>query len=98
MSRSARSNSSRTRRQAQHSKKSPPGIRLRIASASSLIVFKAFADRPQDWIDIESVIVRSGSRIDWQWVETQLRTLLELKGEPAALERLASLRKKLARS
>jgi len=73
------------------------GIRLRIASPSSLIVFKVFAGRPKDWSDVEGIIVRSGRVIDWQWVETQLRALLELKGDSAPLERLASLRTRLAR-
>lgn len=72
------------------------GERLRLVSPGSLVVFKAFADRPQDWLDIEGVIVKSGERIDWHAVEAQLRVLLELKGDPGAFERLVALRKQLA--
>jgi hypothetical protein len=72
-----------------------PGVRLRLASPSALVVFKAFADRPQDWIDLEGVIAKSGTRIDWGTVDAQLGILLDLKGDRSALDRLAQLRAKL---
>jgi hypothetical protein len=33
-------------------------------SAEDLVVLKAFADRPQDWLDIEGVIVRQGAGLN----------------------------------
>ncbi len=35
-----------------------PGAVLRTCSATDLVVHKAFAGRPQDWVDIEGVLVR----------------------------------------
>jgi hypothetical protein len=71
-----------------------PGQRLRLATPGALVVFKAFADRPQDWQDIEGVIVKSGARIDWEQVRGQLKILLDLKGDMSALDRLDALRER----
>ncbi|NBV47290.1 MAG: hypothetical protein EBR86_17055 [Planctomycetia bacterium] len=68
------------------------GITLRTVSAEDLIVMKAFAARPKDWVDIEGVIIRQGNRLDWSLIESQLRPLVELKEEPEILERLSRLR------
>lgn len=68
------------------------GVKLRLASAGALVVFKAFADRPQDWLDIEGIIVKSGSQIDWIETRADLAQILELKGDARALERLDALR------
>jgi hypothetical protein len=67
------------------------GLRLRLAGPGSLVVFKAFADRPQDWLDIEGIVAKSGRAIDWPEVRDELAGLLELKGERAALGRLDEL-------
>jgi hypothetical protein len=40
----------------------PPDISLRTCSAEDLIVLKAFADRPKDWMDIEGIIVPPARR------------------------------------
>lgn len=74
-----------------------PGVRLRLASPSALIVFKAFAGRPQDWLDIEGILARSGDRVDWPAVRNELAWLLELKGDAATLERLEALRQRAMR-
>lgn len=73
-----------------------PGHRLRLASPGSLVVFKAFADRPQDWLDLEGIIIRSGQQIDWAATQAQLKVLLELKEDLSALDRLVALRNRLS--
>ena len=60
-------------------------------SAEDLIVLKAFADRPQDWIDVENVLIRQGDRLDRDLVVQELEPLVALKEEPAILERLKTL-------
>jgi hypothetical protein len=54
---------------------------LRTCSAEDLVVLKAFADRPQDWLDIEGVLVRQGRSLDRAQVIDELLPLLELKEE-----------------
>ena len=70
----------------------PAGIPLRTCSAEDLIVLKAFAGRPKDWMDIEGVIIRQSGRLDWPYVRTQLAPLAELKEEPELMERLERTR------
>lgn len=59
-------------------------------SAEDLIVHKAFADRPQDWLDIEGILMRHGSQLNQNQVWIELEPLVELKEEPAILDRLRS--------
>ena len=61
-----------------------PGVALVTCSAEDLIVLKAFANRMQDWLDIEGVIVRQGANLDRSLVWEELGPLLELKEDPQA--------------
>ncbi len=70
----------------------PPDVSLRTCSAEDLIVLKAFADRPKDWVDIEGVIVRQARQLDWPYVRAQLAPLAELKDAPELLDRLEQTR------
>jgi hypothetical protein len=64
------------------------GIELRTCSAEDLIVHKAFASRPQDWVDVEGVVVRQQGRLNWAQVRADLGELVALKGEPEILVEL----------
>jgi len=64
---------------------------IRTCSAEDLIVLKAFASRPQDWIDIEKVIIRQGQRLDRILILEELIPLSELKEEPEILEHVERL-------
>lgn len=64
------------------------GVRLRLCSPGALVVFKVFADRPQDWLDVEGIVAKSASSIDWDEVRADLAELLQLKGDTSALGRL----------
>ena len=64
------------------------GLRLRLCSPDALIVFKVFAGRAQDWLDVEGIVAKSGARIDWNGVRADLRMLLQLKEDAESLPRL----------
>ena len=64
------------------------GAAFTTCSAEDLVVLKAFADRVQDWLDIEGVIVRQGRRLNRTLVLEELRPLLELKEDDEAESRL----------
>lgn len=66
-----------------------PGAILRTCSAEDLIVHKAFAARPQDWVDIEGVILRQHGQMKWPEIWGELAELAELKKEPELLSELA---------
>jgi hypothetical protein len=67
------------------------GVTLSTCSAEDLIVHKAFADRPKDWLDIEGIVVRQMGRVDEGLVLEELRPLLVLKGAPEVEERLRTV-------
>jgi hypothetical protein len=71
------------------------GLSLRTASAEDVIVLKAFADRPQDWGDIEGILVRQKTRLNWRQIEQELKPLCELKEAPEIPDRLQQLRETL---
>ena len=69
-----------------------PGIEIRTCSAEDLIVLKLFASRPLDIHDAESVAIRQNNRLDWDYIEEQLRPLAEVKDQPEILRELVRLR------
>lgn len=71
-------------------------IILITCSAEDLIVLKAFADRTQDWADIEGIILRQGKKLDWNYIEKEITPLCELKESPHILVKLRELNKKLS--
>lgn len=68
-----------------------PGVSLTICSAEDLVTLKAFAGRPQDWLDIEGIVVRQGAALNQVQVLAELRPLLELKDDTTATPRLLEL-------
>jgi hypothetical protein len=54
---------------------------IRTCSAEDLVVMKSFAARPQDWIDVEGILIRQRGRLDWSYIHLQFDPLAELKGE-----------------
>ncbi|PYP42555.1 MAG: hypothetical protein DMD43_02440, partial [Gemmatimonadetes bacterium] len=71
------------------------GVSLRTCSAEDLIVHKAFAARPQDWVDVEGVILKQRGRLAWPQIWSELNELAALKEEPELLE---ALRRVVART
>jgi hypothetical protein len=67
------------------------GGSITTCSAEDLIVHKAFAGRPQDWLDIDSIALRQGDALDRGLVLEEAGPLLELKEAPEDLRRLESL-------
>ncbi len=64
---------------------------IKTCSAEDLVVLKAFASRPQDWIDVEKVIIRQGERLNRPLIIEELTPLAELKEDPQILENVQSL-------
>lgn len=70
----------------------PPDVSLRTCSAEDVLVLKAFADRPKDWVDVDGIIIRQSGQIDWAYVHHHLAPLAELKEAPEILRRLEERR------
>ena len=71
-----------------------PDAVLRTCSAEDLVVLKAFASRPQDWVDVESIAVRLRSTLDWNLVFEELEPLAAARELPGLLDRLHRLQNK----
>ncbi len=71
-----------------------PGVRLRLCTAEDLIVYKAFAGRPLDWADVESVIAKDRRRkLDWPYIHAQIVPLAKLKDDAEIVPKLDELRR-----
>ena len=57
-------------------------------SAEDLVVHKAFAGRDLDWGDVERILIRQHGRLNLAQIRSELKPLLELKGESDALDKL----------
>jgi hypothetical protein len=68
-----------------------PELGIRTCSAEDLVIMKLFALRPTDVRDAEGVVARQGNRLDWKYIEDQLRPLAEIKNDPAILATLERL-------
>lgn len=71
-----------------------PEVLLRTCSAEDLIVLKAFANRLQDWADVERIITRQSPNLDWIYLLEQLGPLVALKETPEILNRLHEMRRR----
>lgn len=71
--------------------------RLRTCSAEDLAVMKAYASREQDWLDLETIAIRQGPKLNWDLILSELRPLAELKPEVDIPGELDRRRRKLAR-
>ena len=74
-----------------------PDLELATCSAEDLIVFKAFAGRPRDWLDIEGIVTRQGAGLDAMLIWHELLPLLELKEDAETEGRLRRLFASLSR-
>lgn len=72
-----------------------PGVRLVTASAEDLVVLKSFAGRDRDWGDVEGILVRQTSRLDWDYIRTELELLCELQESAEPLAHLEQLRRRI---
>ena len=70
-----------------------PDAVLRLCSAEELIVMKAFADRLQDQLDVQRILIRQGvENLDWEYILFYLSPLCQLKGAPEIVKKLEALR------
>jgi hypothetical protein len=71
-----------------------PRRSLITASAEDTIVLKAIADREQDWVDIQGILVRQYGQLDWEYINRELAQLCELKDDSRPFDELEERRRK----
>ena len=65
----------------------PEGVALRTCSAEDLLVHKCFANRDQDWVDVDGILVRQKDKLDLELVRRELKPLVDLKEDPQIIKR-----------
>jgi predicted nucleotidyltransferase len=70
------------------------GVPIRICTAEDLIVHKAIANREQDWIDIEGVLIRQHAKLDQAYILNWLRQFAAALETPDIVTRYEQLRAK----
>jgi len=71
-----------------------PGARVKICRPEDLIVMKAFADRPQDWLDVKGILIRQKEKpLDWGHIRKHLKVLAKAKESPELVDKLEAMRK-----
>lgn len=63
-----------------------PGLILPCCTAEDLFIMKAFAGRPRDWLDAESIAFRQ-AQLDTKYILDHLADLCEMKNAPDILDR-----------
>ena len=67
------------------------GASITTCSAEDLIVFKAFAGRDRDWVDIDGIVARQATKLDARLVFDELIPLVALKADATTVPRLERL-------
>jgi hypothetical protein len=71
------------------------GQKFRVASAEDVVIMKVIAGRPQDWQDVEGIVVKQGRKLDWDYIHENLDPLLESMEAPQRSTQLSELRTRL---
>ncbi len=66
--------------------------KLLTCSAEDLLIYKVFAGRDRDWVDVKGILKRQKGSLDWSQIEAVLPELCEIKGASENLERLRDCR------
>ncbi|MCX6028936.1 MAG: nucleotidyltransferase [Chloroflexi bacterium] len=67
------------------------GIPARVCTAEDLIIHKAIANRTQDWMDIEGVLLRQGNKLNLVYLRDWLAQFAEALENPELLTRFNDL-------
>lgn len=73
-----------------------PEIELRVCSPDDLIIMKAVAARPQDWIDLENVVTKQQA-LDWDYILSTIQSLDAYDDVSARIEQLAAIKSQFYR-
>ena len=71
-----------------------PAISLKICSADTLVALKVVAGRGQDFVDIETVLIKQDS-LDWSYIDGFLDQVMEYEDITVKRERLSQIREHL---
>jgi predicted nucleotidyltransferase len=68
------------------------GVPVRVCTAEDLVIHKVVANREQDWIDVERVLIRQKSKLDQGAIVNWIKHFAEALDTPEMLARYQQLR------
>jgi len=68
------------------------GVRARVCTAEDLIIHKAVANRPIDWLDIERILIRQRGKLDQEYIMSWVQQFAEGLDSPEILAHYKQLR------
>lgn len=74
-----------------------PRVNILTCSAEDLVVLKAFADRDQDWVDIDGILIRQRKQLDWNLIIRELKDVSRLKEDADLVSKLRARRSQVER-
>ena len=74
------------------------GVVTRVTMAEDLIIQKSISPRSKDWLDIEGIIGRQSSALDWGYIMENIRELAEFLSDPALVGKIEQLYEQTRRS
>ena len=67
------------------------GIKVRVCAPEDLIIYKAVSERERDWEDIEGILLRSGERLDMEYLIPRIKELSAILEKPEIFEKFNRL-------
>ncbi|MBN1975803.1 MAG: nucleotidyltransferase [Anaerolineae bacterium] len=71
-------------------------LRVWICAPEDLVVQKAAAGRPKDWLDVEGVLIEQHGRLDLDYLEDWLSQFAELLEQPEMLDQYRAIQDRIA--
>jgi hypothetical protein len=73
------------------------GVRVPVCTAEDLVIYKAISERAKDWLDIEGILLRQGTKLDRDYVVGWLKQFAQALESPEIVTRYKSLRARVER-
>jgi predicted nucleotidyltransferase len=67
------------------------GVSVQVCSAEDFVIHKGVANRVQDWIDVERVLIRQKSKLDQKYILSWIKQFAEGLDNPEILTRYRQL-------
>jgi predicted nucleotidyltransferase len=70
------------------------GVSVQVCSAEDFVIHKVVANRVQDWIDVERVLMRQKSKLDQNYILNWIKQFAEALDAPDMMTRYQQLQAK----
>jgi hypothetical protein len=72
-------------------------VRVPVCTAEDLVIYKAISERAKDWLDIEGILLRQGTKLDQDYIIGWLEQFAQALERLEIVTRYDSLRARIER-